>query len=611
MKRLCAIILCLCLALTGCQSNKRNDEVNPTIEENNEVDNVENTDDNNSKDVDKEDNNEGNGGLQTLKLSTEWSSAKSAKLVKTTYESASYEAKVNPYTITKDLSNVENIDRFSGFTKEQISMLVKNGFVVLPDTSTRMFYTYDNNEYNGVPNFVTTDTVLHLYHQFYDKSLMSVESGYLYQDLDLLTKQMLDKSILLLSELGDEELKTLQKKNVIYFLVARMLILQTSNVDVTVEADLYDIAKQEYDLIDKVAGYQTSPLLGDKLDYSQFTVRGHYTRSEELGRFFKTMMWFGIAPYSILEKEIYNYDNVLQALLMTYTTFADSEVTCDAELWSNIYQPTAEYVGLSDDIDVFTMNSLRLSVFGENEDPNIYNDESYYEKLFEAVKALPEPQIQAEFVYIDAPTGKQFRYMGQRYILDSYILQELIDPILRPVPTSLDVMGVLGSDLAEDLLVNVYKPQDQWPDYTEKYHNLEEEVSNYTSEIWETNLYNGWLWSLKDELTEFDADSGMPFFMTTEAWKNKTLNTALGSYTELKHDTVLYGKQAMAEMGGPTDFADQHYVEPNIGLYNKLLYLTDFTISVLEKRGMLNEKLAEGANSYKDLLKLLIECSKK
>jgi hypothetical protein len=625
MKRICAILLCLCLILTGCKSNKSDDEVNQTVKDkdtivtpaiNNEGGSNDGSTENSNEDYNKngtvsEVDGDEKGGFITLKLNAEWSKAKSAKLLKPVYESPIYEAKVKPYITANDLSNVENISQFSGFTKKQISMMVKNGFVVLPATNTRMHYVYDSNEYKGVPNFITSDSVLHLYHQFYDKSLMSVESGFLYKDMDLLTKQMLDKSILLLNELKDEDLKTLQKKNIIYFLVARMLMLQTSEVTVEVAADLYDIAKQEYDLIDKAEGYTQSPLLTIQLDYSQFTVRGHYTRSKELGRYFKTMMWFGLAPYSFLEKEEYNYENVLQALLMTYTTFAESEVTCDAELWSNIYQPTVEYVGLSDDIDVFTMNGLRLSVFGENEDPNIYDDEAYYDKLLEAVKELPEPQIQAELVSIDAPTGKQFRYMGQRYILDSYILQELIDPKLRPIPSSLDVMGTLGSNVAEDLLVKVYKPQEEWPEYTEKYNKLEEKVTNYSSDIWKKNLYNGWLWSLKDSLAEYDTTSGMPFFMTTAAWKYKALNTALGSYTELKHDTVLYGKQAMAEMGGPNVFADQHYVEPNVSLYNKLLYLTNYTISVLEDRSMLNEKLLEGANSYKNLLNLLIDCSKK
>ena len=148
----------------------------------------------------------------------------------------------------------------------------------------------------------------------------------------------------------------------------------------------------------------------------------------------------------------------------------------------------------------------------------------YYDRLVQAVKDLPEPKIQGKFIKdsdliddpITTPTVKQFRYMGQRYIMDSYIMQELIIPILRPMPSALDVMGVLGSSTAEDLMMNHYKPQDMWPEYTEKYYKLKEEGSEYDVDIWGENLYNGWLWVIKENLTEYDEDSGMPYFMTNE-----------------------------------------------------------------------------------------------
>ena len=65
---------------------------------------------------------------------------------------------------------------------------------------------------------------------------------------------------------------------------------------------------------------------------------------------------------------------------------------------------------------------------------------------------------------------------------------------------------------------------------------------------------------------------------SNEAWKTKDLVSALGSYTELKHDTVLYGKQSMAEMGGGSpDEIPKSYVEPNLELYEKLSWLLEYT----------------------------------
>lgn len=609
MKKIAVLFLCLCLVFTGCQGNKTKNQAGDTITKHIGVEESDTKEEGQITDIPASVG--GENGSAMLKLDLNWASVDTFQPEKAAYTKPEFEAKVPSYQIAGDLSNIENIDQFSGFTKDQIKLLVNNGFVVLPTKSTKMHYTYDSNEYSGVPNFITADTVLHLYHQFYDKSLIHIESAFLYQDLELMTQQMLEKSIRLWEQLEDEQLKELQRSNVVYFLVARMLLLQTPEPPVKVEQKLAELARQEYKLCMEASGISQSPLLLSDLDYSQFTVRGHYTRTEELGRFFRTMMWFGTFPYALYQKGDYQYDNVLRSLLITYTTFAESEQVCDAELWSNIFLPTSSYVGASDDIDVFTLNRLRREVFGEEENPENFNDKAYAASLEKAVRALPEPRIQGKTVSTTMQTEKQFRFMGQRYILDSDILQDLVVPILRPLPSGLDVMGVLGSELAEQLQFEVYKPQDTWPEYTPNYKAWKDKVAGMQPQDWSSNLYSGWLWTLTDALKEYAPNSGMPFFMTTQAWKNKALNTALASYTELKHDTVLYGKQAMAEMGGPVEYADYHYVEPQPELYSKLYYLTDYTVSVLEERNMLNESLLEGANRYKELLQLLVTCSRK
>ncbi len=628
MKRIIVLLLCLCILLSGCR--KGNDAADEMLQDNsrNEADNVdENSGDIRTgnmdgeaaqgKDPDAEGNQEGEVS-RLLKLNDAWALVRTVDLKQPDAEMPAFKAEVKPYTVAGDLSNIENINQFEGFTKEQKTMLAGNGFVVLPGGDTKGYYVFDDNEYKGVPNFITSDIALHLYHQFYDKSLMSIEANYMHRDLELMTEQMLQKSVRLYSQLQDEELKELQKKNIVYFAVARMLMLQSEDIEAedeawaSVSADVLPAAKQEYELARAAEGMELSPLFGVDIDYSQFIVRGHYTRTEELGRYFQAMMWFGYIPLELVDKEgVILYDNVYQSLLITFTTIADSGAVSDAKLWESIYGPTAMYVGLSDDVNVFTMNGLRLDVFGDNEDPNLYNDEGYRDALARAVKELPEPQIQGRIILTTQPTGKQFRFMGQRYVLDSDILQKLMKPILRPMPTALDVMGVLGSPTAEAMIFDELKPQDDWPEYPSVYNELKKQVSGYGADYWKKNLYTGWLSALQDVLKENDKKSGLPFFMTTEAWKYKSLNTAIASYAELKHDTVLYGKQGMAEAGGVIAFAEQHYVEPNPELYHQLLYLAEYTCKVLDDRGMLTENLKRASDSYKKFLELLISCSVK
>jgi len=73
-------------------------------------------------------------------------------------------------------------------------------------------------------------------------------------------------------------------------------------------------------------------------------------------------------------------------------------------------------------------------------------------------------------------------------------------------------------------------------------------------------------------------EAGTPTFMRSPAWERKSLSSALGSWTELKHDTVVYSKQpyASAQMafatmtkGGPLEKPKpvHGYVEPCPRIY--------------------------------------------
>ena len=51
--------------------------------------------------------------------------------------------------------------------------------------------------------------------------------------------------------------------------------------------------------------------------------------------------------------------------------------------------------------------------------------------------------------------------------------------------------------------------------------------------------------------------------MRTPLWTAKDVQTGLGSYAELKHDTVLFTKQFVAEGGGEPLPARLNWVEPD------------------------------------------------
>jgi hypothetical protein len=204
-----------------------------------------------------------------------------------------------------------------------------------------------------------------------------------------------------------------------------------------------------------------------------------------------------------------------------------------------------------------------------------------------------------------------FRFMGQRYTPDSEILQKLSDALLRPVPSGLDVAAVLGSSNAKGYIDQYLKPQETWAAYPEVFAQVKKSFDSISSEKWRSNMYHGWLWSLKPLLETPEDIDNWPLFAQSSAWADKNLSTALASWAELKHDTVLYGKPSGAERGGGEETNFPGDVEPNIGVYERLLWLTDYSRENLEARGLLSESLKSKSESVSDLLKLLLECSKK
>jgi hypothetical protein len=80
--------------------------------------------------------------------------------------------------------------------------------------------------------------------------------------------------------------------------------------------------------------------------------------------------------------------------------------------------------------------------------------------------------------------------------------------------------------------------------------------------------------------------------MQTSAWGDKELQSVLASWTELRHDTILYAKQSYTEATSafpPGEIAVIGYVEPVPEFYQRLLALTTMTRMGLSDLDALNE----------------------
>jgi hypothetical protein len=141
----------------------------------------------------------------------------------------------------------------------------------------------------------------------------------------------------------------------------------------------------------------------------------------------------------------------------------------------------------------------------------------------------------------------------------------------------------------------------QYACYSENLSKMKDYISGLKTETWTQNLYWSWLFQLRPLLDE--KPNGYPSFMRNLAWIRKDLNTFLGSWSELKHDTILYAKQVYAEMGagGPEQKDDRGYVEPNPYVYARLASLLKMTNEGLSVRGLLTPSMKDNLERMEKL----------
>ncbi|MGB4416205.1 MAG: DUF3160 domain-containing protein [bacterium] len=526
---------------------------------------------------------------------------------------------VEPYQVEEGLANVTNREMFY-LSPEAEKLLVENGFVVVPDSQREFFMLYEMNRYEPVPSFITTDSLLHNYHLFFSHLLRVVEKEELAPTLKELTQDMLSEAEKQYEALKGTEWENAAARNMAFFAVGGRLLDPAFPVPEPVQ----EIVEDELRLIEAQAGIQASPLMnmGQDLeapellqeDYSQYQPRGHYNSSELLQSYFKAMMWYGRLTFRVKSE-----DETRSALLMTLALNQGD----NARKWDAIYQPTTFFVGKSDDLSYLEYRELLAEIYGQGAGlEEIVADQEKWETFKAKAAGLRPPVVNSiplfeEDIQPDR-TGDTmgFRFMGQRFTLDAAIFQRLVYREVgensrgerRMLPRALDIPAALGSEEAYSILAE--EGETDYRGYRENMGKIREFIAGLGQDTWTQNLYWSWLYTLNPLLTE--KGEGYPSFMTNRAWTRKELNTYLGSWTELKHDTILYAKQVYAEMGGGAeDVDDRGYVEPNPHLYARLAALVAMTRDGLAARGLLADRDRESLHRLEELALALKTISEK
>jgi hypothetical protein len=503
--------------------------------------------------------------------------------------------------IAPDMSNV--LVPFV-LSPDQLQRLGESGVVVSPGEEKEFFTVYEKARYDNLPVFVTSDSLLHSYHLIFDKVLRTAERQAFIPLLQELNVAMLAQTNSQYQELLGTPWEEAARHAVAFIGVGSRLLDSQASVPDYVE----DLVQAEVAQIEAAEGIQPSPIfpgLEFGEDYTQYIPRGHYTHSEKLQAYFKSMMWYGRMTFRLQTKdpEVGRAETRAALLLVHGLQNATVDGRPAQEVWLDLYNPTAFLVGRSDDLTAFQYQEVMDEIYGPSPTLAVLSDEPLLDQFIAAAIELPPPRILGLVISETddvTETTQGFRFMGQRFVPDAYIFRELIyrnvgtldNP--RQLPKGLDVMAAMGSERAYAILEAL--GETDYANYPEQMDKMREWTSGLTTDEWTETLYNGWLYTLQPLLDV--PDEGYPQFMQSDAWLDKQLNSSLGSWAELKHDTILYAKQVYAELGGggywpPLPKEAVGYVEPVPEFYSRLSALAAMTRDGLQERELLGEKDAD------------------
>lgn len=520
-----------------------------------------------------------------------------------------YTPNVAPYSTDTKLSNTINGDRIY-LQDAQYEKLAGNNFLVIDGYWDEFFEIYEDNRYFQDPSFITTDSMMHTYHLYYSMLQEKTEKNYLYDLVKKMSEDMLAESSRQYDVLKGTEWEKAAYINKAFFSVGVCLINDSTDA---ADADVAETVKSEIGKINAASGIEISAITNDYEDYSQYKPRGYYDGNPLLEKYFKTMMWYGRINFAQNVDDL-NRAALLMTLAMNETGIRD---------WESVYTITSFFAGASDDSGYYEYLPLIKSAYGDRVTvDDLAGKEAEYAEYVKLTAEVEPPRINSvPFDDDDGKTDKAelakgYRYMGQRVSLDETIFAQLVyanveknsEDDKRLLPDALDLPAALGSKKALEIMNESGKSD--YPNYNEQLEKVSKAVQDMP-DLWTGSLYASWINTLSPLLKE--KGEGYPSFMTNDEWTKKSLEGYLGSWTELKHDSILYSKQNMAEMGGGDEevLDDRGYVEPEPELFMELRNMTISTINGLRAYGLLDKSDEANLTNLADLAERLSEISVK
>ena len=503
-----------------------------------------------------------------------------------------------------NMGHVYNQMQFKDIPTELMQLLSKNNFAIVPAQHEQLFHVYDENHYQYIPNFITTDIYLQVLHKHFSSILQKIEEDKFIPILTELLKNALQESLQFEKIANDAQLKKAAQWSSTYLAIGYNLLSGNPQL---VSDEMGQFYTDETERILSASGTGSEFLKSSVLQYSQFKPRGNYTKTPELENYFRCVKWLNTAPIYINDDERF-----LSAILMAAYIKNSAQ---QLRSFQTFNEAMKFIVGDEDNLSLaHLINFIKPD---EAKNPSLLNDPSKLKALREKLAALNVDKIKPQGG--DKPTSEELSqasilFTAGRYTFDAEILSKLIHVLQpqprRPFPKGLDVFATFGSKEAESILINEFKEDKQWDGYTSSLSKLKSQFGAYND--WDRNIYTKTFEAINSLHT---TDDKYPLFMKTSSWDRKNLNTSLAAWTELKHDMLLYAEQPYAaqagEGGGPPPPQHLSYVEPNVMFWKKAIELVDLQEKTLTRMNLLSEDVRRINEELREIGNSLLTVSEK
>ena len=327
------------------------------------------------------------------------------------------------------------------------------------------------------------------------------------------------------------------------------------------------------------------------------------------------MMWYGRRPFPLSDDA-----KTVAAILLVRQLESSGEI----KRWEKIDRVLTQVVGKTDDWSPADYGKIVERVFGARKLAlaDIVKDTSALARFKDAITKDPSS---ARIVDMSTGTGVSandrlksvvgFRFLGMRFTWDAYLFSQLTAPnVPRSLPTAADAMALFGSTAADEVIHGAVDVQ-PWKGVYYRQQTMLKQMIGKGVEKKETT-YDSWVSAFS---TLFLSGGSKQVFTRSRGWQYKNLNAALGSWTELKHDTILYSKQSGAEAAEGPEFevppydppSIKGYVEPNPLFFASMAELASGLSKDLQALGFLTDEYKDKLQSFDALSRQAQEIAKK